>query len=470
MSLLSAMKKLLLSLLLTLLTLGCVAQTSKNRKAPAPDADRTRVLIILDCSNSMWDHWQSDAKIKITQKVLLKFMDSVAHQPNIEVALRVFGHLNRESYGTQLEVPFEADNNYKIQSKIKTLVPNGGCTISTALEKSLNDFPHTGSGRNIILIITDGIDDCDGTICQVARQVQMSGVVVQTFILGIGNQEFRNTLNCAGKFIRVPDEELYTQTLYDVFTVSEEEARVVIRVCDEEGFLYENEMPIAFYDSQTHVARYTTLYAVDDHYIADTLSLDPLVAYDVVFFTRPVTLLKHQQFEPGVLSTLNVTLEQGSLRVRHEGRRSTLQLPNYAVVVHQQGESEVLNVQNTGELITYKAGNYDIEVLTVPPIKLAGITIQNASTTDLTIPMPGAVNLAKPKVISSGCIFQVKEGRLTWVCNLDANKSTERLLLMPGVYQAVIHPQSSTRYDEVQTVRFQVEAGQTTNVYINPKS
>ena len=63
----------------------------------AQQSDKTRVLLILDCSHSMWDRWQSDSKIKVTQQVLLKFLDSVASQQNIEVALRVFGHLNKNS-------------------------------------------------------------------------------------------------------------------------------------------------------------------------------------------------------------------------------------------------------------------------------------------------------------------------------------------------------------------------------------
>ena len=98
----------------------------------AATSEKTRVLIILDCSNSMWDRWQSEPKIKVTQKVLLRFLDSIHGFPDMEVALRVFGHLNKDSYGTQLEVPFEADNQYKLQSKIKTLVPNGGCTAASA--------------------------------------------------------------------------------------------------------------------------------------------------------------------------------------------------------------------------------------------------------------------------------------------------------------------------------------------------
>lgn len=464
------MKRLLSILLLVALALSAGAQSSRNKKAAAPSAEKTRVLLILDCSNSMWDRWQSDAKIKVTQKVLLKFLDSVDNQPEIEVALRVFGHLNRNAYGTKLEVPFDANNNYRIQSKIKTLVPNGGCTISTALENSLNDFPLSGASRNIILIITDGIDDCDGNICQVARQVQMSGVIVQTFILGIGNDPFKSDLDCAGKFTPVANEEQYTQTLYDIFKISEQEARVVIRVNDEEGHLYENETPIAFYDNQTGVVKYSTLYAVDDHYEADTLILDPLVNYDVVFFTHPATTFKNKQFTAGAINTFNVTLEQGNLRLRHESLRTNMQLPQYSVIVHEQGHSEVLNVQAMGEQVTYRAGDYDLEVLSTPPLRLEGITIQNASNTDLTIPMPGIVNLAKPKVITSGAIFQLNEGQLSWVCNLDASHSTERLLLMPGEYQVVIKPMASTQYSSVQVQRFKVEAGETTNVYISAQN
>ena len=73
---------------------GMMAQ-KKSLESVVPD--RTRVLLILDCSNSMWDKWQSDSKIKITQTVLLKFLDSISNQSKIDVALRVFGHLNKNS-------------------------------------------------------------------------------------------------------------------------------------------------------------------------------------------------------------------------------------------------------------------------------------------------------------------------------------------------------------------------------------
>lgn len=467
----------LFAFIFVLLAAACHVTSAEAQTRASTTGDKTRVLIILDCSHSMWDRWQSDSKIKVTQKVLLKFLDSVANQQNIEVALRVFGHLNKNSYGTRLEVPFEEGNNYKIQSKIKTLVPNGACTAASALSSSLNDFPTVGTGatrmrggtddqpRNIILIITDGMDDCDGNICDVARQVQMSGVIVQTFILGIGNkQDFQHSLDCAGKFTYVPNEELYTETLYNIFRLSEEEAQLVISVNDETGHLLETELPIALYDSQTGVVKYTTMYSIDGRYTPDTLVIDPLVSYDITLFTHPETKLRRRQFKPGQVNQLDVTIEQGSLQMRLDGKRVNYQIPQYPILVYRHGSTELVGQQMLGEQQNYLSGTYDIEMLSTPPLQLKGVSVVSSSATDLSIPTPGMANINKARAITTGAVFAYKEGVLTQVCDLNPNKVNERLLLMPGEYQIVIKPQNSIRYTTVRTMRFKIESGQTTNI------
>ena len=432
---------------------------------PPKAGEHTRVLVILDCSNSMWDRWQSDSKIKITQKVLLKFLDSVAVQDNIDVALRVFGHLNKNSYGTRLEVPFEVDNNYKIQSKIKTLVPNGACTAASALSSSLNDFPRGGDSRNIIVIITDGMDDCDGNICDVARQVQMSGVIVQTFILGIGNkQDFQHSLDCAGKFTYVPDEENYARTLYDIFRQSEEEATVVVSVVDETGHLIDAEYPVAFYDSQTGVVKYTTLYSEDGSYEPDTLIVDPLVSYDITLFTTPETRLKNRTFRPGGINRVGFEVEQGSLQLRFDGKRTNYQVPQYPVNIYAHGSNVLLVSQQIGVQNMLLAGSYDVEVMSTPPIRLDNVSIAASSSTDLAIPTPGLANIIKPKTVTTGAVFAMRDGVLEMVCTLNPNKINERILLMPGEYLLVAKPQNSRKYSQVRNFRFQIEAGQVTNV------
>ncbi len=270
-------------LIILLLLLAGVAQ--------AQSTEKTRLLLIMDCSNSMWDHWQSGSKIKVTQQVLLSFLDSISRQ------LRVFGHLNKEQFGTRLEVPFGSDNIYQLQSKIKTLVPQGGCTAAAALTDALSDFPATGSSRNLILIITDGMDDCDAEICDVARQVQLSGVVVQTFVLCIGGQLSAHA-SCAGSVFPVAHEEEFAKTLYDIFRLSGHKAKVVLNMVDGGGELYETEHPVAFYDHRTGVIRQSTIYSVDGKLKPDTLLLDPLVTYDMAVFTHPPDSAPRRQRRP----------------------------------------------------------------------------------------------------------------------------------------------------------------------------
>ena len=427
----------------------------------AQQPEKTRLLLIMDCSNSMWDHWQSGAKIKVTQQVLLSFLDSISKQHDVDVALRVFGHLNRHQFGTRLEVPFGSDNIYQLQSKIKTLVPQGGCTASAALTDALSDFPSAGDSRNIILIITDGMDDCDAEICDVARQVQLSGAVVQTFVLGIGDGTF-NHADCAGTFLPVRHEEEYAKTLYDIFRLAGKTARVVLRLLDGEGGLYETEHPVAFYDRRTGVSRLNTIYTVDSKLRPDTLLLDPLMTYDLTVFTHPPLQREALQFDIDRVNWVDLTVSEGTMRVRYEGRRPQWTQPNVDVVVRREGER--VAAQEVGETGQYLAGRYDVEVQTLPVTTLRGVEVRGNAATELSVPMPGMLILSKPKGITTGAIFRLRDGQVEFATDLNPSTAGERLLLQPGQYEVVLHPQNATKYDKVQTKRFVIESSQTTKI------
>ena len=169
-----------------------------------------------------------------------------------------------------------------------------------------------------------------------------------------------------------------------------------------------------------------------------------------------------RKFKPEQVNQLNFNIEQGSLRLRTDGKRVNYAVPQYQILVYQKGE--LVATQLMGEQPEYLSGNYDLEVLTTPPLRLTEIAVVGSSATDLTIPTPGVANINKPKAISSGAIFAFKDGILTHVCDLNPNKVNERLLLMPGQYQLVIKPQNSIEYNTVKTIRFEIDAGKTTNI------
>ena len=455
------MKRLTIIVLLLLSAFLGVAQ--KTTASP----EKTRVLIILDCSNSMWDKWQSEPKIKVTQKVLLNVFDSIRPLTDMEVALRVFGHLNKEAYGTQLEVPFGPDNTYRLQSKVKTLVPNGRCSATDALTNSLSDFPQDDKSRNIILVITDGMDDCGGSICEVARQVQQSGTVTQTFILGIGSpDDFRQRPDCMGRFSFLPDEEMLDEALREVFFLSDQKARVTITVTDDSHNPYETDLPIVFYDHQTHAVKYATLYhyAIGDP--VDTLSIDPFAVYDITLFTKPPVRLPSRQFSSSRHNRLEAVAPQGSLCLHFDSKRTQFQIPNYYSIVRQHGESDILAYQPLGTTTHFLAGDYDIEVFSTPILRLTNVKVRSGAETDLQLPLPGQLALNKPQTITTGSIFSCKNGELTWVCDLNPESVTERIILLPGEYQVILKPKAATDYAAARTANFTIHPAQQTGVNI----
>ena len=450
------LKKMMRRVFIVILLLLCGA-------VQAQQPEKTRLLLIMDCSNSMWDHWQSNSKIKVTQQVLLSFLDSISKQHDVDVALRVFGHLNKDQFGTRLEVPFGSDNIYRLQSKIKTLVPQGGCTAAAALTDALSDFPATGSSRNLILIITDGMDDCDAEICDVARQVQLSGVVVQTFVLGIGGGAFSHA-SCAGSVFPVVNEEEFSKTLYDIFRLSGHKAKVVLNMVDATGDLYETEHPVAFYDHRTGVIRHSTIYSVDSKLKPDTLLMDPLVTYDMAVFTHPPLRREAMQFSIDRPNNVDITVSEGTLKVQYSGQRPQWQQTAVDVVVRRAGSGERVAAQEVGETGQYLAGRYDIEVQTLPITTLRGVEVRGNAATELSVPMPGMLVLSKPKGITTGAIFRLRDGQVEFATDLNPSTAGERLLLQPGQYELVLHPQSATKYDKVQTRRFVIESSQTTKI------
>ena len=51
-----------------------------------------RILFIFDDSYSMYAPWNSNIKIEFAKQVMGEFLDSLKNLPNLELALRCYGH------------------------------------------------------------------------------------------------------------------------------------------------------------------------------------------------------------------------------------------------------------------------------------------------------------------------------------------------------------------------------------------
>ena len=160
-----------------------------SKPVQAQEKQKTRFLIVFDCSGSMWGQWGGKTKMDAAKEILNRLTDSLSDIPNVEVALRLYGHTaikgKRDCTDTRLEVPFGQNNKQQIRDVISKIRPAGTTPIAYSLTQAAGDFQGYSTSRNFIILITDGIEECDGDPCAVSRALQERNVVLRPLVVGL---------------------------------------------------------------------------------------------------------------------------------------------------------------------------------------------------------------------------------------------------------------------------------------------
>ncbi|MBN2279679.1 MAG: VWA domain-containing protein [Candidatus Marinimicrobia bacterium] len=159
-------------------------------------AESTQIDLIFDASGSMWGQIDNVSKIEIARKAMMELMKDFEQQPNVQLALRIYGHTNKQCDNSILEIPMGKGKHSAIIEKINSIKPLGKTPIAYSLEHCAGDFSNE-SGEKIIVLITDGLESCDGDICTVAEQLKNAGIITMIHIVGFGlkNEDIK-TLAC----------------------------------------------------------------------------------------------------------------------------------------------------------------------------------------------------------------------------------------------------------------------------------
>lgn len=425
----------------------------------------TRILFLLDASQSMYGRWQSDIKFNIARNILGKVLDSLREVENVEVALRVYGH--QHSYPPQvcsdsrLEVPFSKDSFSRIKSRLSSIVPKGTSPIAYSLEQSAHDFPPCDQCRNIVILITDGIEECNGDPCAISRQLQKNGVILKPFIIGIG-KNFADAFNCVGTYFDASGENQLDQALTVVISRALNPTTAQVNLLDMQGRPTETNVCMTFYDNVSGMIRYNFIHTMNSRGLPDTLVIDPLISYDLVVQTLPPVRLDSLLLVPGTHNIIPVSTPQGILSLRLRGTSTFLK--DLVCIVRRKGSMETINVQSVGLSERYITGTYNLEILSLPRIIIEDVRISQSETTYIDIPVPGIVVIQKSTKGYGGLYFE-KDGKLEWVYNFRDNaQNQESLVLMPGIYHAVYRSKYLDRSFYTIEEIFEVKSGLTTNV------
>jgi len=427
----------------------------------------TRILFIFDCSQSMFARWQSDTKINIAQKLLSSMLDSLKDVENLELAFRVYGHQKnfppQDCDDSKLEIPFSKNNYKKIEHKLKSLVPRGTTPIAYSLEKSADDFPPCKDCRNIVILITDGLEECNGDPCAVSQMLQKKGIILKPFIIGIG-KNFKESFDCVGTYFDATSEIEFNKALNVVISQALNSTSVQVNLLDEQGKPTETNVNMTFYDNFSGLIKYNFIHTMNNRGMPDTLTIDPLVKYNLVVHTIPPLKKEGITLIPGKHSIIAIDAPQGYMRLKLMGGPA-INTKNLQCIVRKKGNSETLNVQFFNQTEKYLCGNYDLEVLCLPRLIIKDVEIKQSNTTTIEIPMPG-IAVINTVVNGYGSLYVMEDNKMKWLYNLNENVTIESLILQPGSYRVVFRGKMSTRAISSIDKDFKIESGITTSVNI----
>ncbi len=440
--------------------------TAQTSGKPDPDQKKiplTRILFIFDASQSMSGTWESDLKINIARQILTDIVDSLQHVENVRMALRVYGHQSpvppQDCSDTKLEVPFAPGNAARIRQKLRFLTPRGTTPIANSLALSINDFPECNNCRNIIVLITDGIEACDGDPCEVSRELQTKGIILKPFVIGIGlDPGFRETFDCVGYYYNAKEEEKFKQTLGFVINQVLNSTTAQVNLLDEKGLPTETNVNMTFYDRYSGRIMYNYIHTMNHKGNPDTLELDHLMTYRLKIHTIPPVEIDSVSITPGKHTIISAEAPQGYLNVKTT--RGKL-YDGLSFIVRKNGNTETLYNQAVGQVEKYITGKYDIEIPTIPRLYLYEIEILQSHTTTIEIPEPGTVSF-NPKSPGYGSLYLLKGTDQEFLMNLKSSLRQQVYFIQPGMYRVTFRNAGIRETLYTNVIDFKVESGEST--------
>ncbi len=435
-----------------------------QQEKPKP---KTRILFLLDASGSMLAKWENSDRMEVAKTLLAHLVDSLQGYDNVEVALRVYGHQfgreRNDCKDTKLEVPFAARNTQAIKSKLQQIVPRGNTPITYSLEQAAGDFPADKS-RNVVILITDGLESCAGDPCAMSLALQKKGIFLRPFIIGIGIEPaYEKQLSCIGQYFNAADVQTFENVLTEIVTQTLSQTTVSVELLDDQGKAVETDVNMTFVNALNGQPEYNYVHYLDGKGKPDVLDVDALLPYDLVVNTTPVVIKRSIALQPGKHNVVQVQAPQGTIYLRQNGPSAYGQL---AALVRQQGAEQTLHVQVFGNRHKYMAGTYELEILTLPRIYMKGVTVKQGETNTITIPPPGQLAISS-QVQGYGSVYSITDsGSQEWVCNIPEENSKITLALQPGKYRFVYRLKSAqaSKFTDVQD--FTIRSGATTTVKI----
>ena len=439
--------------MIPLLFIGSFSALAQN-KEPV-----NRILFIFDASQSMLGTWQSGRKIDIAKKLLINMVDSLEDIKNLEIGLRVYGHQKgyppQDCEDTKLEINFQPANLVieRMKSKLNMIRARGTTPIARSLEEGAKDFP-SGDARNIVILITDGKEECGMNPCAVSRLYQRKGIILKPFVIGVGlDDSWKKTFDCVGRYFDASKESDFSKILNIVISHVIDNTTAQVNLLDENSEPTETNVNLTFYNDFTGVAKYNFIHTMNAYGNPDTMVIDPVLSYKVVAHTIPPVSVNSIIITPGKHTTIPLVTPQGSLNITMNTKQ------DYSCIIREAGKTNTLHVQKINSYEKYLVGNYDVEVLCLPRISFTNVEVKQSHESILPIPPPGIVNIILPSK-GYGGLYVLRGDKLEEIYHFKGKDLQHKLTLLPGNYRVIFRAKSAKHYIYTNEKSFKLKSGQ----------
>ncbi|MCF6139564.1 vWA domain-containing protein [Pseudalkalibacillus berkeleyi] len=161
------------------------------------------IVFLLDASGSMAGSVSGGIKMDLAKSALQQVTGHL--EPSTKVALRVYGHKGSNAdkdkkvscNSSEVVYPLDKYNEGDFNSALSEFKPTGWTPIASSLNLAKEDFNNNASQnvKNIIYVISDGVETCDGDPVQAAKEIHDSDLNVTVNVIGFDvNQEGQNQL------------------------------------------------------------------------------------------------------------------------------------------------------------------------------------------------------------------------------------------------------------------------------------
>lgn len=166
------------------------------------------VAILLDASGSMAGKVSGTDKMTAAKEALKKFAGGLPEDAN--VMLRVYGHKGSNDdkdkkvscESTEVMYPLGSYNEGTFQQSLSKFKPTGWTPLAASIEAAEKDLQGK-EGNNVIYIVSDGIETCDGNPVEAAKKLHESNIKAEVNIIGFdvdneGQQQLKAVAEAGG--------------------------------------------------------------------------------------------------------------------------------------------------------------------------------------------------------------------------------------------------------------------------------